>query len=49
MENSEMWIEAPDFLVFSNDLHMLKNRDDLINHLKLNAQDRGFRLMLPYG
>lgn len=49
MENVELWTETPDFLAFSNDLHFIKNREELINHLRLSAIGRGFKLMLPYG
>ena len=49
MENVDLWVETPDFLVFANDLHFVKNREDLITYLKNHAQERGFKLMLPYG
>jgi hypothetical protein len=49
MENVDLWTETPDFVRFSNELHMIMNREGLINHLRNTAQERGFRLMLPYG
>ena len=35
MEHVELWTETPDFLVFSNNLDMIKNREDLIKHLRV--------------
>jgi len=49
MENVDLWTETPDFLVFANELHFIKNRDELITYLRNHAQERGFKLMLPYG
>jgi hypothetical protein len=37
MENVDIWVETPDFLVFANELHLVKNREDLITHLKNSA------------
>eukprot|EP00347_Sterkiella_histriomuscorum_P011640 403371678 len=49
MENVEIWIETPDFLDFATGLHFLRNREELVNHLRIKAAERGFKLNLPYG
>ncbi len=49
MDNVEIWVETSDFLVFANDLHTIKNREEIIIHLRAMAAERGFKLTLPYG
>jgi len=49
MEKTDFWVETPDFLEFASDLHLLRNRDDLVQHLRNIALQRGFKLNLPYG
>jgi hypothetical protein len=49
MDSVELWLETPDFLPFANDLQYLRNRDELIHHLRTMASQRGFKLTLPYG
>lgn len=49
MENVEIWVETPDFLEFAIGLHTLRNREELVNHLRIKGAERGFKLNLPYG
>jgi hypothetical protein len=49
MEKTDFWVETPDFLEFATDLHLLKNREDLVQHLRNIALERGFKINLPYG
>lgn len=49
MENVDIWVETPDFLEFAIGLHTLRNREELVHHLRTKAAERGFKLNLPYG
>ena len=49
MENVDLWVETPDFIEFASGLHSLRNREELVQHLRLKAAERGFKLNLPYG
>lgn len=49
MENTEFWVETPDFVDFAVGLHLLRNREELVQNLKMKAISRGFKLNLPYG
>lgn len=49
MENVELWVETPDFIDFATGLHTLRNRDELVLHLRTKAAERGYKLNLPYG
>jgi hypothetical protein len=44
-----VWTETPDLQDFANELHTLRNREELVTVLKNRALDRGFKVQLPYG
>jgi hypothetical protein len=39
-----VWTETPDLQDFANELHTLRNREELVVMLKNRAMDRGFKI-----
>ena len=44
-----MWVETPDLIDFANGLAEISNREELIQRIKRQSLERGFKLILPYG